>query len=180
MLDQFVELKHDSNGNPIRPDLSFYKMDGRPDMRRLAGLRTCSCCDFFVAGISSILFVEETDLLRFIRDSKDSVNYLDNNDKEDFVRKKILHENRSKVYGAMLVLCRLALYHSEVKSLIQDKTHVFWLVVSGDISNEDKVYFDNLKIYLENSFKSELGSLAFSAVKVLPLDKLQEQLSSIQ
>lgn len=63
MLEQFVEPMLDNEANPIRTEVTFFKMDGDPDMRAQARLGSCSCCDFLAIGDDSILFVEETELL---------------------------------------------------------------------------------------------------------------------
>lgn len=178
MLEQFVEPMLDNEANPIKTGVTFFKMDGDPDMRAQARLGSCSCCDFLAIGDDSILFVEETELLRSIERTKSQVDYLNDNDKEKFIQKEIVLENRAKVYGAMLVLCRLSQQSPDVKDVVGSKGHAFWLVVRGCISNEDAVYLDSLRGRLENSLRGQLGKRVIGAVKVLPLNELKEQLSS--
>ena len=161
MLEQFAEPMIDNQGNLIKSNIQFLKMDNSPGMRESANLGPCSCCDFLVIGNDSILFIEETDLLLYIKNSKAAVNYLNNDDKEKFVRKQILHENRSKIYGALLVLCRLAHAHQDVKDVVNSKAHTFWLVVRGHISNEDRIYFDSLRHRLESAFKKRVKQIGY-------------------
>lgn len=178
MLERFIEPMLDNEANPIESGVTFFRMDGDPDMRAQARLGPCSCCDFLAIGDDSILFVEETELLRSIKYAKSQVDYLDDNDKEKFIQKEVLLENRAKVYGAMLVLCRLSQQSSDLKDVVSNKRHAFWLVVRGRISNEDAVYLDSLSGRLENSLRGQLGKLVIGTIKVLPLNEVKEQLSS--
>ena len=177
MLNEFTESVLDQEDLPITSNLPVYRMDGNPGMREKAKLGPCSCCDYLVIGNDFVLFIEETNLLQQIEGIKNEVSYLNSDDKERFVREKVLHENRSKVYGAMLVLCRLAREHQNLRGLIGNKVNTFWLVVRGEIRDEDRMYFDSLRHRLENAFRGELSKLVFKSVKVLALDDLKVKLS---
>ncbi len=110
-FDQFLEPIKVA-GESLGDIHQAYRMDGnspKPDMRRDAGLGTCNCCDYFMfAEDHIVVLIEETRLLEQVENLKIQYDYLEDNDKEKFVKKYIRQENKLKVYGSMLVLCRLA------------------------------------------------------------------------
>ncbi len=167
-------------GNPLK-DHRAYRMDdgsGKPDMRKDAGLAECSCCDYFVTNTESIFLIEETQLLESIKGWKKEVEYLNKNDRQNFVDEKVKTENRLKVYGALLVLSRLTNRYAEVRNLLAEKKYCFWLVVSGLSTAEDKRYMDNLKDHFTTSLGGALSREVVGKVKVFPANYLVGKLSA--
>lgn len=180
-LEKFLE-PIEIAGSPLKSHQA-YRMDdgsGKPDMRKYAGLGTCNCCDYFVTNTKSIFLIEETQLLKNIKDWKNRVQYLNDDDQKDFVDEKVKTENRLKVYGALLVLSRLTDKFAEVRNLVDQKKICFWLVVSGLSAPEDKKYIDNLKDHFTTSLGGALSREVIDEVEVFPSDYLADKLSANQ
>ena len=129
-LDKFLEpikVAGKSMGNKYKA----YKMDSNVannNMRKMVGLGTCHCCDYFLPNDNSITLIEETQLLKTVEDIREEYDYLNDKDKKDVVNVRIREEIQLKAYGAMLVLCRLAAKCANAKQLFRDKKYHFWLV----------------------------------------------------
>ena len=177
MLEDFLEDIVDGDKESLKTGHKAYRMDGEPDLRKKAGLNTCSCCDYFIASEEVVFLIEVTRLVASIETYKEEVGYLNEDHKEDYATKKILMENRIKTYGGMLVLCRLANKYSDFKTLMHQKKYCFWLVINGLVSNEDKRYMDELKGRLENALKGQLGPEVVDDVKIFPAAQLEVQIS---
>ena len=174
-------------GSPLENHRA-YRMDGtspKPDMRQEAKLGTCDCCDYFkFDDDDTIVLIEETQLMKKIKDLKSKYHYLEDNHQTEFVREHIRDENKLKVYGAMLVLCRLAAVCENVKDLLQTrngklKKYKFWLVASGMETEEATMMFDHLKGQLRKELRSTLRGKILGRVEILPshafVTKLSEQ-----
>ena len=185
-LEKFLE-PIEIAGSPLENHRA-YRMDGtspKPDMRREAKLGTCDCCDYFkFDDDDTIVLIEETQLMKKIKDLKSKYHYLEDNHQTKFVREHIRDENKLKVYGAMLVLCRLAAVCENVKDLLQTrngklKKYKFWLVASGMETEEATMMFDHLKGQLRKELRSTLRGKILGRVEILPshafVTKLSEQ-----
>lgn len=116
----------------LGPGMRAYKMDGIPDMRsEKAQLGSVSCCDYLWVEDDRIFLIEETELSKTITSIERE--YFSLNDDEHlrskFVRKRIKDENCLKVYGSMLVLCRMGEWP-------ENKPLTFILLISGEIGAE--------------------------------------------
>jgi len=167
-------------GTPLSENHRAYRMDGQPDMRKGAGLGPCDCCDYFVTNNDSVFLIEETELLKSIKEWKKKVEYLNDNDQKNFVDEKVKTENRLKVYGALLVLARLTNRYAEVRNFVGEKNYCFWLVVSGLSTPEDKRYIDNLKDDLTGALRGALTPEVMDKVEVFPANYLEDKLSANQ
>lgn len=180
MLDKYLEPIMVAN-RPLGGTHQAYRMDGDsslPDMRINAGLGTCNCCDYFIHGNNdTVVLIEETQLVRQIKELKSRYRYLQVDHQTDFVSKCIRDENKLKVYGSMLVLYRLATACSEVKKFLKAKKYRLWLVVSGMTTEEEKIVFDNLKDRLSHELKSVLTGKILDGVDVIPSSALAAKLS---
>ncbi len=160
-----------------------YRMDGnspKPDMRKYVGLGTCNCCDYFMFSKKEniTVLIEETKLNEQIKDLKGEYRYFEVKDLTEFVRKYIRNENKLKVYGSMLVLCRLATACKNVTRLLQTKKYKFWLVVSDERRVvEDAKWLDHLTKDLKDDLKSVLSKKLVDDVKIIPSGKFVEKLS---
>ena len=171
MLEKYLEPIV-VGGQTLDEKHQAYRMDStspQNDMRKKAGLGTCNCCDYFIAGRdNTVVFIEETQLVGQIKDLKSEYQYLQDDDQKDFVSKCIRDENKLKVYGSMLVLGHLATACREVKKLLKAKKYRFWLVVSGVNTAEEKIVFDNLKDRLSQELKSALTGNILAGVEIIP------------
>ncbi len=153
-----------------------YRMDGtlpQPDMRKDVGLGTCNCCDYFLISNGVVVLIEETQLLRHIKRLRNEYNYLRGTDQMEFIKGDIRRENWLKVYGSMLVLCRLATVCKEAKDLFGNKKYKFWLVVSDtnmtDAEESDaQMIFDHLKDKLYLDLKSLLSGKIVADAEIVP------------
>lgn len=179
-LDSFREQQNVSSGKDFeafRMD-STKKAEGTPDMRTHVGLGSCNCCDYFLIHENKIVLVEETQLADTIKNIGKKYSYLADHERQDFTVDRVRQENYLKVYGALLVLCRLAAKSREASSLVQDKKHDFYLVITGMETEEEKRIFDYLKDNLQNQLKSALTPAVMGSVEVIPSrELLAEKLS---
>ena len=175
-LEKFLEPIRVAD-TPLSETHHAYRMDGnspQPDMRKDAGLGTCDCCDYFMPyNDDSILLIEETQLIKQIKDLKRKYPYL----KKQFIDKYIRQENRVKAYGSMLILCRLGAACKDAENLLGTKKYKFWIVVSGVYSTQDARFFRNLKDTLCNGLKEVLSGKIVDDVKILPSNALVTKLS---
>lgn len=179
-LEQFLGVIQVAD-EPLPDQCTAYYMDGgvgaceKPDLRAHVGLGSCHCCDYFLPHDGNIVLIEETRLLEKKRGLESKYAYLNDEDKDRFVNDLILQRNQLKVYGAMLVLCRLAIKLPETAGIVQGKKHYFWLVVSG-MESEDTIFFDNLRDKLHNNLQSVLTAELLDDVEILPAEILEKRL----
>lgn len=118
-------------GKSLGDKYQGYKIDGNspnPDMRKDAGLGTCNSCDYLISNPTTSILVEETQLALQIRNLKREYHYLDEDQQTEFLIKHIRNEMRLKVYGSMLVLCRLSASRTESKAFLHGRKKVQILV----------------------------------------------------
>lgn len=169
-LDSFREQQNVSSGKcfeAFRMD-SSKKTEETPDMRTHVGLGSCHCCDYFIVHENKIVLVEETQLADTIKKIGKKHSYLAEHHRQDFTVDCVRQENHLKVYGALLVLYRLAAKCREASSLIQGKKHDFYLVITGMETEEARRIFDNLKDNLQKQLQSVLTPAIMDSVEVIP------------
>ena len=149
---------------------------GNNDLRKHAGLGTCSCCDYFIFNEESVFLIEETQLTHTVNTLRSYSRNLDGLDRQKFIKKQIKMGNQLKLYGSMLVLCRLAAVCRNVSDALQGKSYVFWLVASGEVDQEDHIYFESLRNQLFIELRGQLTRELVEDVKVLPSDRLEQVL----
>ena len=146
-------------------------------MRKDAGLGTCNCCDYFTIGDSVTVLIEETRLIAQIRNLNNKYHYLSDPSRRKFIREQIRNENRLKVYGSMLVLCRSTAAHEDAKTLLGERKYDFWLVASGMDETEDTLFFDNMRDELFGDLRGVLTDNIVNDVKIIPSAELATKLS---
>ena len=174
-LSQFAEPIESAGG------VKAYRMDStvkESDMRRAAGLGTCECCDYVTVSKDkqSVVFIEETDLESTIVDFKEKYDYLSDDDQVDLLYDEVLKEHRLKLYGSMLVLCRLSCSQDEVKEFLPENEFQFWLVTTP-ASSDSVILMDHLTDNLRGFLKSPLTKEMMDVVYIIPSTKLAEKLS---
>lgn len=162
--------------------LTAYRMDSQDnDMRSVAGLGACSCCDYFLPRNESIVLIEETRLLETVKMLRAEFSYLKNEQKIDaIVNEKIKNEHQLKAYGAMLVLSRLAVDCANVKKLVHGKKRKklqFWLVASRIDTPGKQIYFDSQRDKLKERLTDSIGGTLKVKVEVLSAKDLKTKLS---
>ena len=178
-LDKY-SVQIEIGGQSIGDSLLAYRMDDTPEnlnMRKDVGLGTCNSCDYFRVDNDCVRLIEDKRIIDKFKDLKLKYSALDDNLREKLVFELIRDENRMKVYGSMLILCRLAAKYECVKSKLTDKPVKFYLVV-GAISGEDAKFFDDFRHKLHNDLKSMLTAQIVADVAILNSDQLKAKLSS--
>ena len=185
---QQVEVR----GAPLDEIFRAYKMDSttpQSNMRATAGLGTCNCCDYFTFDDSTVVLIEETDLRyqvknlqeEFAQDLQKEFGALDDSEQEDVqhrLRKYLREENRLKVYGSLLVLCRLARVLEDGEANALSRPASFWLVYSEEGTPDDTFLFDNVRDQLKGDLRSVLTGAVIDDVQILPAENLAKRLPS--
>ena len=153
-------------------------------MRASAGLGTCNCCDYFTFHDSTVVLIEETRLLcqiknlqkTFAQDLQKSVSVLKENERESVNRRVLRHlrqENVLKVYGSLLVLCRLAkVVDGGVEAAALSRPTSFWLVYGDSLGGDDMIFSDNLRGQLRSDLRGALTGAVVRDVEVVPAESL--------
>ena len=180
-LDQFRETIQIA-GKPLDSQIVAFGIDGKsremPDMRKYVELGECNSCDYFLPADDSIILIEETQLLRGMKKLRKEYGYLNGQDRELHVNRRIREENRLKVYGSLLTLCRLRSKCDRARRMIDGKRYKFWLVVSdSDVAEVDK-YMDSLQGDLYTALGGALSKKVVDEVDVLPANLLTKKLTS--
>jgi len=173
-LDQFqdnIEMKGGEEIKAFRMDNNAIRSKPIPDMRTYVGLGSCNCCDrFFVKG-DKVFIVEETRLGDTIEALRKECSYLNDAHKSAFIIRSVRQENYVKVYGSLLVLCRLARKCKEAAELMGDKKHNFWFIPEQTTDEDSIRYLENL----EGDLRSVLTGKVVDRVKVVPPDFLADE-----
>ena len=109
---------------PLGASFLAYKMDSTltdSNMRNDVGIGTCNCCDYFRIESDCVHLIEETAIICTYKSLVSKYSTLEDNLREQLIYKIIRDENRMKVYGSMLVLCRLANKFESVSDKLRDK-----------------------------------------------------------
>ena len=177
-LSQFAEPIESAGG------FKAYRMDSTKkgsSMRDDAGLGTCECCDYVTVSKDnqSVVLIEETDLESTIIGFKEKYDYLNDDDQVDLLYDEVLKEHRLKLYGSMLVLCRLSSSRDDVKAFLPENEFQFWLVTTSTASSDSVILMDHLTDMngLRNFLKSPLTREMMDVVDIIPSTKLAEKLS---
>lgn len=151
-------------GNPLGNGAHAYKMDStaeHSDMRKDVRLGTCNCCDYFQIQDQNLLLIEETKLFDTFRNLKEDGLSTDK------IIELVRSENRLKVYGSMLILCRLALKFNSVCSLHEDRRIVFVILVNSEFKNEeDSRFYDDLSTRIRNDLRGVLTKEVVQDVEI--------------
>lgn len=191
-VDLATFLQHvEAGGSPIHPRCQAYRMDGTEpgsDMRASAGLGTCNCCDYVTFLDATLVLIEETRLRwqiknlqrEFAQDIQKTIVELGEAEWKGVNQRVLRHlrqENKLKVYGSLLVLCRLAKVvdgKAVAEALTQRAS--FWLVDSDLASGDDVIFVDSLRGQLDRDLRSALTGKVVGRVEILPVDKLRTRL----
>ena len=176
-LSQFAEPIESASGV-----FKAYRMDSteeESDMRRAAGLGTCECCDYVTVSKDnqSVVLIEETNLKRTKAELEKKYAYLEEDDQVELFYDQVLRENRLKLYGSMLILCRLSSSREDVQSFLPENKLQFWLVTTSTDSS-DFVLLDHLTDNLRGFLKTTLPKEMMNVVDIIPSTELAEKLSA--
>lgn len=179
-LETFMESVR-ADGVVVQPNCRAYRMDGAsPDMRKEAGLGTCNCCDYVTFdGAGKVILVEETKLIWQIENLEKAYGDLSLPAGEvwEHVLRSVKDENKLKVYGSLLVLCRLArrLTDSAEVHALGGRTD-FWLVVSDTLDGDRAKFLDFVRGELFRDLRSVLTGAVVGDVQIVMASELGRRL----
>ena len=175
-------------------ETSAYRMDGNTKnnlkpMAKYVKMGTPSCCDYLYIKNKKAVLIEDTRLGKKMQEIKLKLKDLISEQQENklFRAKTILRqENSLKVYGSLLLLCRLSQKHQQVdEELKKIQSYNFWLVLTDEddikaIDNQEITnIIDFLKEKLSQSLEGPLqGSKLVKNVRILFPAELQNELQN--
>ena len=132
--------------SPISPSLKAYCLDGddfkgdnSKNLPMIAGLGACSCCDYFCPTDDCVILIEETQLIAKKNNLKETYGA-----DVKIISEEIRKENYLKVYGSLLVLCRLKSQCATVNNMVKDKPYKFYLIAS-DGTLQDSMFMGGVQ-----------------------------------
>ena len=178
---QIVEISHEFQHNIPW----VYRMDGdgddMPCMMTHVGLIRCNCCDYFFSCNGEIVLIEVTALFLW-KDSRnmDFINMgMDENSASDFAWKMARQENRLKVFGSMLTLCRYAKKCTEVAEMTRKDKYRFWLIVSDVADHRNAKVLRNFKANLRDGLAGSFSLEMLTEVNVFGPRDFQSKMHEI-
>ena len=194
-------------------DVEAYRMDTEPkdtnikNMGYYADLGTPYCCDYLYIKDNKAILIEDTQLAkhlkkektRFLKFNKEKQkkaqqmaidlpgstanDYYDPKVEKERIKSFLLKENCLKVYGALLILCRLAQKHEKIANELKDKNFEFWFVINDE---DDIKAIDNLDVepFLREELKNSLaggigGTVLVKTTQIFLLTKFKEQIQEL-
>ena len=172
-LSQFEEKIKPQDQNSL--DITAYRMDtsSSKHMASYAGLGTLHCCDYLHIRNNEAIFIEDTHLGLKIKDLKTT------HDNIQYIKKFLRLENTLKVYGTVLILCKLSQRYKNIADTLRNKKFSFWLVIDDeeDIKAMDTEIIPFLKNKLSESLEGGLGGAKIlKKVEILVLKELEARL----
>ena len=156
-----------------------YRMDnegGACGMAEHADLLHCNCCDYFRAIDGAAVLIETTALMRW-KEAKEKEYAFLGAQADEFVWRLVKSENRLKIYGGMLVLCRHARRSPEVAEMTGGEECKFWLVVSDATGPQVGRIFRNLRAELRQELcHGPRRRKILAGVEVFGIDRLKGML----
>ena len=156
-----------------------YRMDngdGMPDMRGdCDNLQGCSCCDYFMIWGDSIILIEDGYLGSKVGDLREECAGIDKEREDKYIITALRRENAVKVYGSLLMLCRLSMKCPHVKKMIYGKEHRFWIVNKGSHPKGKSGDFDGRGQTLSKSLNPFFGKEI--EVNILTVSQLEKVLN---
>ena len=134
---------------------------------------TSNCCDYFRRIDDRVVLMEESQLALQKREIEKNFAHLNGEALDNFVHEIFMQENRLKVYGGLLLLCRLASLCDEerlredARKEIQGGKYAFWLVISDEVKPEDEQALEAMKHALLVELRGVLSKKVLRRVEVL-------------
>ena len=159
------------------------------------------CCDYLYIKNQKAVLIEDTHLEakakkilqelkenKSEKDTKDEKNerseldhiISDNGAKQKYIKKFIRNKYCLKVYGSLLILCRLTQKHANISQELKNKKFLFWLVIN-DTTNIPAIDGMGLKSFLKNSITDSLiKKKLIENTEILLIDQLEEKIKKLQ
>ncbi len=176
-LAEFLEpIRIQDHDDPIG---EAYKMDGcapAPSMRKRAGLGTLHCCDYVRIDGEKTILIEDTQLGKTMVRLQEKYDSMEKEKREEYIRERIKSENCLKVYGSLLVLCRLDKWseHREFILVSSDGSEAIFLQ-NRNPNNELQAAIREELCGEQSSVRGALqGGGSVKDVRVISVDKLRD------
>ena len=167
-LDGFISP--DVAGVPVSAGNVAYRVDEKNnDMRKLCGMDESACCDYFLLREDSVVLIEDTRLGATVENLEEEFGGLGRDKEQEHILRTLRRENVLKIYGTLLMLCRLGSQFSCVQETLAKKKYDFWLVATD--GNVGANYAKGGK--LQTRLGGTLGK-AVRKINIISLDNLRE------
>ncbi len=184
---------------PITPqtrnslDIYAYRIDAdgtkTPSMVEYAGLVKNNkpfCCDYLYINEKQAVLIEDTHLgetaqniLKELTEEKPG-SAINNKKKQKYIKQFIRKKYCLKVYGSLLILCRLMRKYADICEELDNKTFSFWLIIN-DIKNIPVIHSMDLIPFLKKSLDDALKKKRLVAhIKIFVVTQLKEKLENLQ
>jgi len=134
-------LNRDGTEDIRRLPINAYAVDklcgAAGELRGNLGMSQFHCCDYIFSNQNIVLMIEDSNLMKEKRDLKKRYH-------ASYINKRLLWEQKLKVYGSTAIFYRLLLICDHAKQLMDGKELNFWFIVN-DSKRRDSIALDNLK-----------------------------------
>ena len=159
----------------VSADEVAYRMDDKKnDMRKQCDMGGhASSCDYFIVREKSVVLIEDTFLQRTVqRLEGECVALADDEKKREYVIQSLRRENALKIYGSLLMLCRLAARFPSVRQALAGKKYDFWLVAKD--KNFDAEFGYAKSSDLRGRLEGTLGKQTIWDINIFHRDMLEK------
>lgn len=164
---------------PPQSGLWAYRMDEEGEgggMAAAADLLLCDCCDYFRPVDGAPVLMEMTALAKW-KAAKEKQFAALGAAAGGFVWQLAKRENRLKLYGGLLVLCRHARRSAEVANGLDEGKCEFWLVVTDARGPQVGKIFRHLRAELRQELRhGPRRKKILAEVEVFGVDRLPDKL----
>ena len=167
-------ISPDVAGVPVPGDAVAYRMDDeKNDMRMQCDMGGSASCDYFMVREKSVVLIEDT----FLQESAQTLEgecaaLADDKEKRKYVMQSLRRENALKIYGSLLMLCRLAARFSSVQQALAGKKYDFWLVVNDE--NFESAFGYVMSGDLRGRLQGNLGKQNIRHINIFHRDMLEK------
>ena len=179
-------------------DGSSKKVSAMTEYAGLDKLNKPFCCDYLYIKNQQAVLIEDTHLEKtaknILQELKDGRNEKDKKDKhsefdnitnhnkakQKYIKQFIKKKYFLKVYGSLLILCRLTQKHVNIFQELKDKKISFWLVIN-DTLNIPAIDSMGLKSFLQTSMTNSLTKKKLvKNTEIFFVQQLEKQLKQLQ
>ena len=167
-------ISPDIAGVPVPGDAVAYRMDDdKNNMRMQCGMGGSASCDYFMVREKSVVLIEDTFLQESAQTLEGECAALANDkEKRKYVIQSLRRENALKIYGSLLVLCRLSARFPSVQQVLAEKTYDFWLVARDENFDAESGYVKSGD--LRGRLQGTLGKKTLRDINIIHLGLLEK------
>ena len=167
-------LSPDVAGVSVPTGAVAYRMDdNKNDMRKQCDMDGSASCDYFMVRKDSVVLIEDTFLQESAKTLEgECVALANDKDKRKYVIQSLRRENALKIYGSLLVLCRLAARFPSVRQALAEKKYDFWLVAKDENFEAESGYVRSGD--LRGRLRGTLGTNTLREINIVHLGLLEK------